>query len=94
MTPSLEELPTKAKEAPSPHAVRLALLDTNPVFQCLGEKTIFKTFLSIRPLPYHSDQTESVKNSCMATPDWSEQLNLAMSCLLKKDSLKKVCSIP
>ena len=27
----------KAKEAPSPHDVRLAPLDTNPVFQSLGE---------------------------------------------------------
>ena len=35
MTPSLKGWPTKAKEAPSPHEVRL---DTNPVFQCLGEK--------------------------------------------------------
>ena len=33
VTPSLEGWPTKAKEAPSPHEVRLALLDTNPVFQ-------------------------------------------------------------
>ena len=32
MTPLLEEWPTKAKEAPSPHKVRMALLDTNPVF--------------------------------------------------------------
>ena len=31
VTPSLEGWPTKAKEAPSPHEVRLALLDTNPV---------------------------------------------------------------
>ena len=30
VTRSLEEWPTKAKEAPSPHQVRLALLDTNP----------------------------------------------------------------
>ena len=37
MTPTLEGLPTKAKEAPFPREVRLALLDTNPVFQCLGE---------------------------------------------------------
>ena len=37
MTPSLEGLPTKAKEAPSPHEVRLALPDTNPVFQSLWE---------------------------------------------------------
>ena len=35
MTPSLEGLSTKAKEAPSPHELRLAPLDTNPVFQCL-----------------------------------------------------------
>ena len=31
-----EGLPTKAKEAPSPHEVRLAPLDTNPVFHSLG----------------------------------------------------------
>ena len=37
MTPSLEGWPTKAKEAPSPHEVRLALLDTNFVFQNVGE---------------------------------------------------------
>ena len=36
MTPSLEGLPTKAKEAPSTHEVRMAPLDTNPVFQNLG----------------------------------------------------------
>ena len=36
VTPSLEGWPTKAKEAPSPHEVRLAPLDTNPVFQSLG----------------------------------------------------------
>ena len=30
MTPSLEGWATKAKEAPSPHEVRLAPLDTNP----------------------------------------------------------------
>ena len=34
VTPSLEGLPTN-EEAPSPLEVRLALLDTNPVFQCL-----------------------------------------------------------
>ena len=32
VTPSLEGWPTKAKEAPSPHEVRLTPLDTNPVF--------------------------------------------------------------
>ena len=36
MTPSQEGLPTKAKEAPSTHEVRLAPLDTNLVFQSLG----------------------------------------------------------
>ena len=37
VTPSLEGSPTKAIEAaPSPHEVKLAPLDTNPVFQCLG----------------------------------------------------------
>ena len=38
MIPSLERWPTKAKEAPSPHEVRLAPLDTNPVFQNLEGK--------------------------------------------------------
>ena len=37
MTPSLEGSPTIAIEAPSPHEVRVAPLDANPVFQCLGE---------------------------------------------------------
>ena len=40
MTPSLEGWSTKAKKAPSPHEVRLAPLDTNPIFQCLGENTL------------------------------------------------------
>ena len=34
VTASIEGWPTKAKEAPSPHEVRLATLDTNLVFQC------------------------------------------------------------
>ena len=37
MIPSLEGWPTKTKEVPSPHEVRLAPLDTNPVFQSLGD---------------------------------------------------------
>ena len=37
MTPPLEGRPIKAKGAPSLHEVRLTPLDTNPVFQCLGE---------------------------------------------------------
>ena len=38
MISSLEGLPTKAKEAPSPHEVRTSSLDTNPVFHSLGGK--------------------------------------------------------
>ena len=37
MTPSLEGWPTKTKEAPFSCEVRLLPLDTNPVFQCLGD---------------------------------------------------------
>ena len=46
MTPSLEGSATKAKETPSPHEVRLALLDSNPVFKCLKEvkKGLHETF--------------------------------------------------
>ena len=45
MTPLLEGWPTKAKEAPSPHEVRLAPLDTNPVFHSLWEKFAFNHLL-------------------------------------------------
>ena len=45
MTPSLEGWPTKAKEAPSPHGVIMAPLDTNPVFQCLGDKELFNLMI-------------------------------------------------
>ena len=34
-----------AKEAPSLHEVRLALLDTNPVFQCLRVELILHFFV-------------------------------------------------
>ena len=37
MTPSIEGWPIKVRVVSSPHEVRLALLDTNPVLQCLGE---------------------------------------------------------
>ena len=36
VTSTLEGCSTKAKEVTSPHEVRLTLLNTNPVFQCLG----------------------------------------------------------
>ena len=38
MTPSLEGGPAKANKAPSPHEVRLTLLDTNLLFQCFRVK--------------------------------------------------------
>ena len=40
MIPSLERWPTKAKEASSHNEVRLTPLDTNPLFQCLGENLL------------------------------------------------------
>ena len=43
MTPPLEGWLTKVKESPSPHEVRLTPQDTNPVFQCFGDKTKFKS---------------------------------------------------
>ena len=46
MTPSLEGLPTKAKEAPSPHKVRLSPVDINPVSQCLGG-IVFRASISM-----------------------------------------------
>ena len=41
--PLLEGWPTKAKEAPSNHEVRLTPLDTNPVFLCLGGELPFSS---------------------------------------------------
>ena len=38
MTPSQEGWPTKAKEAPAVHEVRLVPLVINPVFLCLREE--------------------------------------------------------
>ena len=49
VTPSLEGWPTKAKEAPSPHEVRMALLDNNPVFQSLGLRSLKYSRKSIAP---------------------------------------------
>ena len=40
VTPSLEGRSTKGKDAPSPHEVRLAPLDTNPAFHSLGDKLL------------------------------------------------------
>ena len=53
MTPSLEGWPTKAKEAPSPHEVRLAPLDTNPLFQVLGSNFTSCPQVKLSPDFYH-----------------------------------------
>ena len=49
MTLSLEVRANKTKEAPSPHEVKLAPLDTNPVFYCLRGNLNQPVQLS----PYH-----------------------------------------
>ena len=54
MTPSLEGSPTKAKEAPSPHEVRLAPLDTNPVFHSLGDD--INNIVKLKPIIYRYRQ--------------------------------------
>ena len=68
MIPSLEGLPTKAKEAPSPHEVRLAPLDTNPVFQSLGETTICKT-TGIMVLGRYRETVPKYPKSCVRTQE-------------------------
>ena len=50
MAPSLEGSPTKAKEAPSPHEVRLALLNTNPVFYHLEITLCVVTVANIKAI--------------------------------------------
>ena len=52
MIPSLEGWPTKAKEAPSPHEVRLAPLDTNPVFHSLRGKALGNLGLPLSTVTY------------------------------------------
>ena len=47
MTPSLEGWLTNTKEAPSPHEVRVALLDTIPVFQSLGKVEVPPTIKNL-----------------------------------------------
>ena len=42
LRPSVEGWPSKAKEATSTHEVKLTPLETNPLFQCLGEKYVQK----------------------------------------------------
>ena len=55
VTPSLEVWSTKAKEAPSPHKVRLAPLDINPVFQSHGEDWDWEKGLGLVSPPHFRD---------------------------------------
>ena len=73
MTPSLEGWPTKVKEAPSPHEVRLATLDTNPLFQCLGDKYLDIIRLNILP---SNDQHYIMRTFHMIRPTIHTQLKL------------------
>ena len=65
MTLSLEGLPTKAKEAPSAHEVRLALLDTNPVFQSLGDKIIWLSRKIIIDIQSYTSQLYWINIDCL-----------------------------
>ena len=55
MIPSLEGWPTKAKETPSHHEVRLTPLDTNPVFLYLGN------ILKFSKIKKNSKKDKSIK---------------------------------
>ena len=68
MTQSLEGLLTKAKEAPSPHEVRLEPLDTNPVFQFLGVELISHFFGVPQMLKNYTIGTR-VKTCILLSPD-------------------------
>ena len=54
MIPSLEGLLTKAKEAPSPHELRLAPLDTNAVFHSLRDVSSLIRRRCVNTLANHS----------------------------------------
>ena len=65
MIPSLEGWPTKAKEAPFPHEVRLAPLDTNPVFHSRGSKRLgseYASELSTSIFSNYNDRSTNVLN--------------------------------
>ena len=67
MTSALEGWPANAKEIPSPHEVRLAPLDTNPVFQCLGDKIqyslVFITIFACRVSLSNTTEIPLTKNT-------------------------------
>ena len=52
MIPLLEGWPTKAKEAGSPHEVRLTPLDTNPAFQCFKDLERLYTHTPLNKMPH------------------------------------------
>ena len=64
MTPSLEGWLTKAKEAPSPHEVRLAALDTNPVFQSLGYMKNVKRYMKKGTKVHEKGTCKKVHEKC------------------------------
>ena len=80
MTPSLEGWPTKAKGAPSLHEVRLALLDTKPVFQGLVGN-------SLAPLLF----THNVFGACKTFKIEQTQHNAACELVRQKEHLLLSC---
>ena len=67
--PSLEGWPTKAKEATSPHEVRLTPLDTNRLFQCLEKKDI-----DTKTKWYHGKTPIAVLWKIILIPEYSPDL--------------------
>ena len=65
MTPSLEEWPTKAKEAPFLHEVRLAPPDSNPqYFNVLKIKQIMHLYQSLEDIQIQLDDCKYVRVLC------------------------------
>ena len=67
--PSLEGWPTKAKDAPSSHEVRLTLLDTNPVFHCLGDnKTMLQPWIVCKIVLQYLLEIPNLKTKSLQIP--------------------------
>ena len=85
VTPSLEGWPTKAKEAPSPHEVRLAPLDNNPVFESLRDETnsvLNKVKSAIPPLFNGPEVLSSASDKAkLFAENFSKNSNLDDSCI-------------
>ena len=84
MTPSLEGRPTKAKEAPSPHEVRLTPLDTKPVFQCLREKQLKNSKNNSKPLKEPAHICKSMQVDCQRAAEKIRHTFYALSILVVK----------